>query len=175
VAEANVREREFSFLVQKKNGYDHAYIPNNGHRDGFSILQFRFLRAYYFGFRKRVCSTLARITNGNVAVLLALLVFVNSRDTSTDDGTLMNMSRLQNPSCCVTFWEFSNNGYVMAFIMLISCIAQGSFSQASTHILNVEGIRLKSGLQVWFKRYYDRTDANNSTRVICRPCCMVKC
>ncbi|XP_022163687.1 ATP-binding cassette sub-family C member Sur-like [Myzus persicae] len=50
-------------------------------------------------------------------------------------------------SCCVTFWEFLNNGYVMAFIMLISCIAQGSFSQASTHILNVEGIRLKSGLQ----------------------------
>ncbi|KAL4141386.1 hypothetical protein QTP88_004034 [Uroleucon formosanum] len=50
-------------------------------------------------------------------------------------------------SCCVTFWEFLNNGYVMAFIMLISCITQGSFSQASTHILNVEGIRLKSGLQ----------------------------
>lgn len=35
--------------------------------------------------------------------------------------------------------------------MLISCIAQGSFSQASTHILNVEGIRLKSGLQVRLK------------------------
>ncbi|XP_025407848.1 ATP-binding cassette sub-family C member Sur-like isoform X2 [Sipha flava] len=50
-------------------------------------------------------------------------------------------------SCCVTFSEFLNNGYVMALIMLISCIAQGSFSQASTHILNVEGIRLKSGLQ----------------------------
>lgn len=45
----------------------------------------------------------------------------------------------------------------MAFIMLISCIAQGSFSQASTHILNVEGIRLKSGLQVQFDKCYSRT------------------
>ncbi|XP_050431302.1 ATP-binding cassette sub-family C member Sur-like isoform X2 [Adelges cooleyi] len=52
-----------------------------------------------------------------------------------------------NYSCCITFGDFLNNGYVMAFIMLISCLAQGSFSQASTHILNVEGIRLKSGLQ----------------------------
>lgn len=70
-----------------------------------------------------------------------------------EDSTLyqiifFTMLCFQDSLCCVTFWEFLNNGYVMAFIMLVSCIAQGSFSQASTHILNVEGIRLKSGLQV---------------------------
>ncbi|XP_050524591.1 ATP-binding cassette sub-family C member Sur-like isoform X2 [Daktulosphaira vitifoliae] len=65
----------------------------------------------------------------------------NTTKLETEE-TLLNIY-----SCCVTHWDFLNNGYVMAFIMLISCIAQGSFSQASTHILNVEGIRLKSGLQ----------------------------
>lgn len=47
--------------------------------------------------------------------------------------------------------------------MLISCIAQGSFSQASTHILNAEGIRLKSGLQVRLK-YNILTAESNSSR-----------
>lgn len=48
----------------------------------------------------------------------------------------------------VTISELLSNGYVMAGIVLISAIAQGSFSQSSTHILNVEGIRLKTALQV---------------------------
>lgn len=47
-----------------------------------------------------------------------------------------------------TVSEFLSNGYVMAVVVLVSSIAQGSFSQASTHILNVEGIRLKTALQV---------------------------
>lgn len=48
----------------------------------------------------------------------------------------------------VTVDEFVRNGYVMAIIIFISAMLQGSFSQASTHIINVEGIRMKTALQV---------------------------
>ncbi|XP_054281763.1 ATP-binding cassette sub-family C member Sur-like [Macrosteles quadrilineatus] len=47
----------------------------------------------------------------------------------------------------VTVEELLGNGYVMAAVVLVSVMAQGSFSQASTHIVNVEGIRLKTALQ----------------------------
>lgn len=62
--------------------------------------------------------------------------------------------------------------------MLISCIAQGSFSQASTHILNVEGIRLKSGLQVRFKNfklYFLTKIMKYLLTCFYRPCFIVKC
>ncbi|XP_014240364.1 ATP-binding cassette sub-family C member Sur isoform X2 [Cimex lectularius] len=42
---------------------------------------------------------------------------------------------------------FLKNGYVMSIVIFVSAIAQASFSQASTHIINVEGIRLKTALQ----------------------------
>lgn len=50
----------------------------------------------------------------------------------------------------VTFVEFINNGYVMIAIITISSIAQALFSQNSTHLVSVEGIRLKTALQVSF-------------------------
>lgn len=43
--------------------------------------------------------------------------------------------------------EFLSNGYIMAMICFLSSFLQGTLSQASSHILCVEGIRLKTALQ----------------------------
>ena len=48
----------------------------------------------------------------------------------------------------LTITEFFSNGYVMGTIVFIAALAQGTFSQSSTHLVNVEGIRLKEALQV---------------------------
>lgn len=42
---------------------------------------------------------------------------------------------------------FITNGWIMSLIVLISSLAQGSFSQASTHIVNIVGIQLRCALQ----------------------------
>jgi hypothetical protein len=47
-----------------------------------------------------------------------------------------------------TVSEFLNNGYVMGAIVLVAALAQGTFSQSCTHLVNVEGIHLKGTLQV---------------------------
>ena len=43
--------------------------------------------------------------------------------------------------------EFISNGYVMAVIVFLASFAQGALSQSSSHVLCVEGIRLKTALQ----------------------------
>nr|XP_018907669.1 PREDICTED: ATP-binding cassette sub-family C member Sur [Bemisia tabaci] len=65
----------------------------------------------------------------------------------------------------LTFSEFLRNGYVMAIIVLLSAIAQGSLSQASTHILNTEGIHLKNSLQafIYYKILRSRKIADNDS------------
>ncbi|XP_039293075.1 ATP-binding cassette sub-family C member Sur isoform X2 [Nilaparvata lugens] len=47
----------------------------------------------------------------------------------------------------LTVSELMSNGYVVSVVVLLSALAQASFSQASTHILSVEGVRLKTALQ----------------------------
>lgn len=44
--------------------------------------------------------------------------------------------------------QLISNGYIMGVIVFIAAIAQGTLSQCSTHLVNIEGIRLKSALQV---------------------------
>lgn len=46
-----------------------------------------------------------------------------------------------------TVSEFLSNGYVMGAVVFVAALAQGTFSQSSTHLVNVEGIRLKGALQ----------------------------
>lgn len=48
----------------------------------------------------------------------------------------------------VTIHEFLNNGVIMVLIITISSIGQAILSQNSTHLVSVEGIRLKTALQV---------------------------
>lgn len=43
--------------------------------------------------------------------------------------------------------EFIANGWIMSGIVLISFLLQGTFSQASTNIINIEGIKIKNALQ----------------------------
>lgn len=43
--------------------------------------------------------------------------------------------------------DFVENGWIMALLVLFSTLAQGTFSQASTHIVNMIGIRLRTSLQ----------------------------
>lgn len=46
-----------------------------------------------------------------------------------------------------TWMEFIENGWVMAILVLFATLAQGTLSQASTHIVNMIGIRLRTSLQ----------------------------
>lgn len=48
----------------------------------------------------------------------------------------------------VTIEEFFSNGYVMLLITTLALIVQALLSQNSTHLLMVEGSRLKMALQV---------------------------
>lgn len=46
-----------------------------------------------------------------------------------------------------TWTDFVSNGWIMAAVVLCASLAQGTLSQASTHIVNMIGIRLRSSLQ----------------------------
>lgn len=43
--------------------------------------------------------------------------------------------------------EFIGNGWIMSGIVLIAFLLQGTFSQASTNIINMEGLKIKNALQ----------------------------
>lgn len=43
--------------------------------------------------------------------------------------------------------EFIVNGWIMSGIVLISFLLQGTFSQASTNLINLEGLKIKNALQ----------------------------
>lgn len=53
----------------------------------------------------------------------------------------------------VTIQEFLSNGYVMLLIITLSLIGQAFLSQNSTHLVTVEGTRLKTALQVSFSSF----------------------
>lgn len=83
-----------------------------------------------------------------------------------------------------TWNEFVSNGWIISMFVLFSTLAQGSLSQASTHIVNMIGIRLRSSLQSLVYRktllistscfYTDAVNSNkmntdaNSRRPSCR-------
>lgn len=67
-------------------------------------------------------------------------------------GSAMEM-KIFNENDYVTMMNFPNwsefiaNGWIMAFIVLIAFLLQGTFSQASTNLVNMEGIKIKNALQ----------------------------
>lgn len=71
---------------------------------------------------------------------LGISVVISYVTTLRDPGTIQR----EYP----TVSEFLNNGYVMGAIVLVAALAQGTLSQSSTHLVNVEGIHLKGALQV---------------------------
>lgn len=58
------------------------------------------------------------------------------------------MSRPFSQASHITWLEFLQNGYIMAVVVLLMVLGQGTLSQNSTHVINVAGIRLKNALQV---------------------------
>ncbi|PZC84367.1 hypothetical protein B5X24_HaOG200320 [Helicoverpa armigera] len=56
-------------------------------------------------------------------------------------------SKIDNSSTQVTVEEFFKNGYVMLLIITMALISQAFLSQNSTHLVTVEGTRLKTALQ----------------------------
>lgn len=48
---------------------------------------------------------------------------------------------------CRTWSDLVANGWCIAWIVLLTAFTQGALSQASTHILNMTGIRIKTSLQ----------------------------
>lgn len=67
-------------------------------------------------------------------------------------GSTMEM-KIFNENDYITMMNFPNwsefiaNGWIMAFIVLIAFLLQGTFSQASTNLVNMEGIKIKNALQ----------------------------
>lgn len=59
-----------------------------------------------------------------------------------------NPAKTYDTSAQVTLDEFLNNGYVMLLIITMALISQAFLSQNSTHLVTVEGTRLKTALQV---------------------------
>lgn len=56
--------------------------------------------------------------------------------------------QIYDHSTQVTVEEYLNNGYVMLLIVTLALISQAFLSQNSTHLVTVEGTRLKTALQV---------------------------
>ncbi|CAG7720775.1 unnamed protein product [Allacma fusca] len=53
----------------------------------------------------------------------------------------------EDPVRYLTMSQLTSNGYVMAFIILLSAVLQSTFSQISTFLVNSEGIHIKIALQ----------------------------
>jgi ABC-type multidrug transport system fused ATPase/permease subunit len=72
-----------------------------------------------------------QLSNGTAASGVSL-------NETIDDDAMMN-----HPD-----WpEFVADGWVMSCIVLVAFLLQGTFSQASTNLINMEGIKIKNALQ----------------------------
>lgn len=59
----------------------------------------------------------------------------------------LNSTKSSDPLYYPGWHDFVANGWIMAGIVLFASLAQGTLSQASTHIVNMVGIRLRTSLQ----------------------------
>lgn len=68
---------------------------------------------------------------------------------SSEPGRMMSALLInENTEIYYPSWpDFVENGWIMALLVLLASLAQGSFSQASTHIVNMIGIRVRTSLQ----------------------------
>lgn len=56
----------------------------------------------------------------------------------------------------MTFSQILRNGYFLGIVVFFATVLQSTLKQASTHVLCVGGIRLRTALQVF---YYCTTDS----------------
>jgi len=52
----------------------------------------------------------------------------------------------------MTFSQILKNGYFLGIVVFLATILQSTLKQASTHVLCVGGIRLRTALQVFYYR-----------------------
>lgn len=97
-----------------------------------------------------VNDTIKTGSNSNYYVPLSAAEYRMSSET----GSMMSALLInENTEIYYPTWpEFVENGWIMALLVLLATLAQGSFSQASTHIVNLIGIRLRTSLQAMVYR-----------------------
>lgn len=84
----------------------------------------------------------AQIANGTNVNLMEI------NATSANGNYGYNDSHSYNDAILHPDWgEFVADGWVMSFLVLIAFLLQGTFSQASTNFVNIEGIKIKNALQ----------------------------
>ncbi|KAF6206403.1 hypothetical protein GE061_017636 [Apolygus lucorum] len=116
-----------------------AYLNSKGTRGDASLW-----RCYFHCYWKKFALGGLLKLAGDLVGLIAPLGMSVVIDYVSQDN---NIAQPQDKDRFVTLDQFFRNGYVMAVIIFVSAMLQGSFSQASTHVINVEGIRLKTALQ----------------------------
>lgn len=74
---------------------------------------------------------------------------VNGMLSSSSHNESANIKNAINnrDDSAVGWREFVENGWIMSCIVLTSFLLQGTFSQASTNLVNMEGIKIKNALQ----------------------------
>lgn len=82
--------------------------------------------------------------NNETTVIVKNNLIVESNENFTTIYTIDDKNmRIYYPS-----WiEFISNGWIIGVFVLLSSLAQGTLSQASTHIVNMVGIHLKTSIQ----------------------------
>lgn len=89
------------------------------------------------------------ITEPSRALSIGLSSIIN---TSTNDNNQMLNAGIDYNGAEVQIYypnwlDLVSNGWAIAWLVLLAALAQGAFSQASTHVLNMTGIRIKTSLQ----------------------------
>lgn len=74
----------------------------------------------------------------------------SSIDSNDNDEEVKVFKLIKIQEADIDFPNWNNylcNGWIMAFMVLIFALVQGTLSQASTHLINMEGIKIRNALQ----------------------------
>uniref|UniRef100_A0A182P339 ABC transmembrane type-1 domain-containing protein n=1 Tax=Anopheles epiroticus TaxID=199890 RepID=A0A182P339_9DIPT len=90
----------------------------------------------------------ANDTGQNLAVTVGTsLAKSNQSPAATAGGTGDGVEMDGFETLTLTWASLFANGWIVCVLVLVASLAQGTFSQASTHLMDEEGIRLKNALQ----------------------------
>jgi ABC-type multidrug transport system fused ATPase/permease subunit len=84
-----------------------------------------------------------KVHDASGAVIVNEITIGNFHNESTNNVNVINNRRGDS----IGWPEFVANGWIVSCIVLTSFLMQGTLSQASTHFVNMEGIKIKNALQ----------------------------
>ncbi|XP_058056478.1 ATP-binding cassette sub-family C member Sur [Anopheles bellator] len=87
------------------------------------------------------------LANDTAPMLTAGVVDKSNQSPATGDGGGRGADIGGQPEIPVSWSALLANGWIICCLVLVAAIAQGTLSQASTHLMDAEGIRLKNALQ----------------------------